>query len=294
MKPTLVVHCGADDEENPFLQEKEKVFKQVLAVGKEMLQKTDDSLDAVVTAIKILEDSGYTDAGCGSFIQLDGTVRMDASLMGSDLRAGAVVQIEWTQNPIAAARILFESDLHVILSGKQATQFADKMGLPRFTKTSQFANDMYKTYRAKIKDPYDYQEVSHAFLNDLIEKKTGTVGAVAINSEGYIVAGTSTGGLRSGYPGRVGDSAIIGAGTYANERAGISVTGVGEKVIKLTLAKTVYNSITRGMAPQAACELGVQELAQAHAVGGIVAVDREGRYGAAFNTKTMIWGAATV
>ena len=285
--PRILVHCGADAK--TFVSEKKEVCNAAVTAGLDALRKTDDAVSAVEAAIRKLESSKYMDAGVGSHLQLDGKIRMDAGIMTSDFRAGGVLQIEGVRHPIVVARKLLDLGFHLYLSGEHATQFARRMGVPEYESPSKENVELYKQFRKRIKDPYDYNEIAQTLADDLVHRKD-TVGAMVIDSKGIIVAGSSTGGLRSGFPGRIGDSALIGSGIYAHSRAAVVATGTGEAIIRLTASQDVYDAIAAGIEPQKACEQMVEKLTQLKAVGGILAMTKTGKIGMAYNSEMLLYG----
>jgi beta-aspartyl-peptidase (threonine type) len=245
----LLIHGGCGSTPPSLVQL--KTIEAALDRGEGLLKKGASALDAVEAAVVVLEKSGRFNAGRGSKRQMDGIARMDASVMnGNDLSAGAVAAMEGILTPIRAARVVMEQTPHLLLVGKAAERLARLFRLP-----------LLPPSLAGPKPPS--QDLSFGKWEALFEKlqgalekeeaKLGTVGAVAGDYEGNVAAGTSTGGIRLMLPGRVGDSPLIGAGTYADNRAGaVSMTGIGEAIIRAGLAKEITLAMEGGAAPEAA------------------------------------------
>ncbi len=259
-------------------------------------------MDAVEAAIVVLEDDATFDAGIGSHLNRDGRVQLDAIMMdGATLKAGAVAAVERVRNPIRLARCVLEASEHMMLVGAGAEQFALEQGLSLSSPGELVLEREQAAWR-------QCRESNHA-AEFHFSHKHGTVGAVAMDSQSRIVAGTSTGGTCCKFPGRVGDSPLIGCGCYADaEAGGVSCTGWGEAIMKIVMAKTAADLLRgspvgaplssraegRHRAPlyaQAAAEACVKLLAdRAHGTGGLILLDRAGRPGFAFNTPRMAFG----
>lgn len=246
-------------------------------VGHRILASGGSALDAVQAAVASLEDDPAFNAGTGSCLNSDGEVEMDACLMdGSDLRAGAVASIRGVKNPIHVARLVMETR-HVLLAGPGAERFARERGIPPFP-SSELVTERALTRWRKERD----EGWTH---------KPGTVGAVAVDASGHVAAATSTGGISFKLPGRVGDSPIPGAGTYADDLSGaVSATGQGEAIVRVVLGKWVCDRIAAGDHPQAAAESGLAQLARVRGEGGLIVVDGRGRFGVACNAQRMSRG----
>ena len=243
--------------------------------GLSILERGGSSLDAVEKVINILEDCPLFNAGKGACYTYDGKISLDASIMdGSNLMAGAVAGVSDIRNPITAARRVMTRSPHVMLSGKGASEFAVSQGL-------QMADSAY-FYTER-------QWTAHLRGLDKV-KKMGTVGCVALDKNGNIAAGTSTGGMTNKRWGRIGDSPVIGAGTYAdNKSCGVSCTGTGEYFIRLSVARDMSALIEyKGMNIQAAADLVIQKkVAGLGGSGGLVSLDKDGNPGISFNTAGM-------
>ncbi len=275
--PILLVHGGAG-----YKRPKKKslsVIAESLARGYAVLLNNGSAIDAVVIAIRVLEDSGIFNAGLGGVLQLDGVQRLDASVMeGKELKAGAVAGLEGFRNPIDAARRVMETG-HVMLTDIGAGRIA--RGLPRLPKPS-------KESRAKLKRLVEKEPA----ILDLYRKHFSTVGAVALDGKGNLAAGTSTGGTYAMLPGRVGDSPIIGAGTYAENVAGaVSCTGAGEYIMRRALAKELC-MLMSDVAPVSAASKALKGILKIGGQAGLIALDRQGRFTLAHTTEYMAGGYA--
>jgi len=214
---------------------------------------------------------------------------MDASVMTSDLRAGCVINIEDVAHPVSVARKVMENTQHVILSGRLATEFAHSEGFHRFDPRTREKVEAWLDIMDQFKKKTTHEQIFHVdqYLKEG-KHNLGTVGCVAADTAGSIAAGTSTGGRRMNVPGRVGDSGIIGAGTYCCPHGGVSCTGVGEKILALSLAKEVANYLRFTDATvQEAVDHGIAELSSVNGDGGLICIDGDGNIGWGFNTHGM-------
>ncbi|WP_297090947.1 isoaspartyl peptidase/L-asparaginase family protein [Thermococcus sp.] len=287
----IIVHGGAGTirKEERIPKVIEGVREAVLAGWREL--KRGSALDAVEEAVKVLEDNPLFNAGTGSVLTLDGKVEMDAAIMrGKTLEAGAVAGIWGVKNPISVARKVMEKTDHVLLNGEGAVRFARLMGFEEYDPVTDERLRQWEELRKKL---LETGETKHwKKLNELIkeypEVLRSTVGAVAFDGE-EVVAGTSTGGVFLKMFGRVGDTPIIGGGTYANEVAGASCTGLGEVAIKLALAKSATDFVRLGMGAQAASDAAINLATRyfGRDTMGIIMVDARGNVGFAKNTKHM-------
>ncbi|WP_048148201.1 isoaspartyl peptidase/L-asparaginase family protein [Palaeococcus ferrophilus] len=287
----IIVHGGAGTIRNEDRIPKvlEGVREAVLAGWREL--KGGSALDAVEEAVKSLEDNPIFNAGTGSVLTLDGKVEMDAAIMrGKTLEAGAVAGIWGVKNPISVARKVMEKTDHVLLGGEGAVKFARLLGFEEYNPITDERLKQWEELRKKL---LEKGESGHwKKLNELIkeypEVLRSTVGAVAFDGE-EVVAGTSTGGVFLKMFGRIGDTPLIGAGTYANEFAGASATGIGEVMIRLVLAKTASDFVRFGLDAQRASEAAISLVTSRFGenVAGIIMIDRNGNVGFAKNTKHM-------
>ena len=289
----MVIHGGAGTilREN-MSAEKEKAYRdkltEALLAGYEVLNKGGSSIDAVVSAIALMEDSDLFNAGKGAVFTNAGTNEMDASLMdGNSMNAGCVGGVRKVKNPIKAARAVLENSPHVLLTGKGADIFASEQGIEMVDTSYFFTKRRWDSMqKAKAK-------AQTGFIDPESEHKFGTVGAVALDKNGNIAAGTSTGGMTNKRYGRLGDSPIIGAGTYAkNATCGVSSTGHGEFFIRYAVAHDIsasmeYKSVSL---EKAADEIINQKLKNAGGSGGVVALDKNGNIAMPHNTPGMYRG----
>ncbi|KUH32248.1 asparaginase [Thermococcus celericrescens] len=287
----IIVHGGAGTirKEERIPKVIEGVREAVLAGWREL--KRGSALDAVEEAVKALEDNPLFNAGTGSVLTLDGKVEMDAAIMrGKTFDAGAVAGIWGVKNPISVARKVMEKTDHVLLNGEGAVKFARLMGFEEYNPMTDERLKQWEELRKKLVESGETRHWKK--LNELIkeypEVLRSTVGAVAFDGE-EVVAGTSTGGVFLKMFGRVGDTPIIGGGTYANEVAGASCTGLGEVAIKLALAKSATDFVRLGMDAQSASEAAISLATKYFGADtmGIIMVDARGNVGFAKNTKHM-------
>jgi L-asparaginase / beta-aspartyl-peptidase len=288
VKPKIIVHGGARNREADEGNRKQDVITACEEAYEVLRRK--NSVDAVELAIQRLEASKYLNAGVGSYLQLDGRVRMDASIMKDDLTAGAVIGIEDVEHPIAVARKVMETTQHVALAGPLASEFARSEGFPKYDPRTRQKVEIWFDIIEQLRNKTTYEQIFHVDRQLLNENESlGTVGCVAMDSSGRLAAGTSTGGLKLNVPGRVGDTPIIGSGTYCSKYGGISCTGVGEKIMVVCLAKETSNYIQYNPNKNAmdAARYGISLLDGINGRGGLICIDHRGRIGHAFNTQAM-------
>ena len=298
MKPSLIIHGGAWNIPDEAVEDCRAGIRRALEAGWKILSGGGPAMDAVEAAIVILEDDPTFDAGIGSHLNRDGRVQLDAIVMdGTTLKAGAVAAVERVRNPIRLARCVLEKSEHMMIVAEGAEKFAAENGIP-LCKPEDLILDRERTaWRRCLED-------SHAAEHH-VGHESGTVGAVALDTHGHLIAGTSTGGTCCKYPGRVGDSPLIGCGCYADgEAGGVSCTGHGEGIMKIVMAKMatdllhdqrVLVSHRKKRGPQslaqAVADACVRKLAhRAHTTGGLILLDHAGRPAAAFNTPRMAYG----
>lgn len=284
-KLALVLHGGAWDIPPGLLEPHRDGMHKAIAAGWKVLQKGGSAVDAVEATIIVLEDDETFNAGRGSFLNATGEVELDAGIMnGGTFRAGAVAGVQNVRNPITLARRIMEKSGHVLLIGLGASRFAreQKIGLCR-------QDDLIT-----VRELDRWRELQGEPQPRTSAKKkrqpSDTVGAVAIDKKGHIASGTSTGGTPNKHPGRVGDSPLIGAGTYAdNSIGGVSTSGWGEAMISVVMAKTVVDLMERhdGDPEKAAQEAMKILVRRADGYGGVIALNVRGDVGVAFNTPKM-------
>jgi len=288
----LVIHGGAGNVTRQRITPElegyyQAAMSRALKAGEEILKNGGSSLDAVIAAVVVLEDSPLFNAGRGAVFTIDGRNELDASIMdGSTARAGAVAGVTNIKNPIKAARLVMTNSPHVLLSGRGAEQFAFEHGLEIVDPSYFFDQRRWDQYREFLRTTSPLR--SH--LNS--EFPMGTVGAVALDMQGNLAAATSTGGMTGKMKGRIGDSPIIGAGTFANTQVAVSSTGHGEffkrNLIAYDIAaRMMYLGETVGQATNFNV---MEKLRNLGANGGVIAVDKDGNIAMPFNTTGMFRG----
>ena len=288
----LVMHGGAGTiTRQSMTAETEKQYREkleeALRTGHAILAKGGSSLDAVEASIRILEDSPLYNAGKGAVFTHDGRNELDASIMeGKNKRAGSVAGVTIIKNPISAARAVMEKSKHVMMAGKGAELFATSVGVEIVDPSYFWTERRWKELQRELQQEQQQQPAPAM-------KHFGTVGAVALDGSGNLAAGTSTGGVSNKRFGRVGDSPIIGAGTYAeNESVAVSCTGTGEFFIRWTVAHDIaalykYRGLT---VQQAGDEVIHHKLDPVGGDGGAIILDAKGNYAMPFNTEGMYRG----
>ena len=279
LKRAIIVHGGAwkipEAVEKPCLEGVDIAAK--LAMNN--LLNDNSALDAVEVAVRCMEDNLIFDAGVGSVLNAEGEIELDAAIMdGKSLNAGAVAAVRSIRNPISLARRVMEKSNHVFLVGEGANKFATLQGFEKFDGlVVKREIDRWKKLREEYKGTMKFSD------------KNGTVGAVAIDSDGNIAAATSTGGIPFKFPGRVGDSCLIGCGLYAdNQVGGVSATGYGESIIKIALSKVVCELLGNGLTAQKSAEEGVRRLERKiNGRGGVIVLVKKGNIGISYNTPKM-------
>ncbi len=300
----LVIHGGAGVIKRGSLSpEREKQYRdkmeEALMAGYKSLRAGKTSVDAVEIAIRVLEDSPLFNAGKGAVFTHDGKNSLDTSIMnGKTLAAGAAAGLEHVKNPITLARAIMEKSPHVLLSGEGAEEFAKEQKLDIVDAKYFFTQGRYDALQKILKEESDKakgEKVSSADIpfSELPENKFGTVGAVALDKNGDLAAGTSTGGMTNKRWGRIGDAPLIGAGTYADNRTcGVSATGWGEFFIRLGVARDISELMEYRALPvqNAADEVIQNKLTKLGGDGGVIAMDRFGNIGISFNSEGMYRG----
>lgn len=275
----LIAHGGAGGINYPH-RRRQGLIKAVRA-GYEILREGGSSLDAVERTAMIMEDITIFNAGTGSYLNLEGVVEMDASIMTSDMRFGAVGVIRDVRNPVAVARMVMEKTDHLLFCGENAVRFARLMGLPYHNPVTAEKKRIWKRKKQKRESTY-FKNVDKSI------ELYGTIGAVAIDRSGSIAVATSSGGINLRAPGRVGDTPVIGAGTYADPNGGVSTTGHGEEIMRNLLAYRVVQAMARQPAKVAAARV----LAYATKNGcrcGMIGISKRGEIFYLSNTKAMSW-----
>ncbi len=298
MQYAIAIHGGAGTITRASMTpERERAYRAKLAealeAGKAVLAGGGDALDAVEAAIVVMEDSPLFNAGKGAVFTADGRNELDASIMdGRTLNAGAVAAVTHVKNPIRLARQVMERSPHVLLAGEGAEVFAREIGIPLVPATYFWTERRWK----QLLRIQNRKKGAGLLLDHDADHKYGTVGAVALDSKGNLAAGTSTGGLTNKAWGRIGDSPIIGAGTYAsNASCAVSGTGQGEYFMRLTIAREVCALVEYRDLPlqQAADEVIQHKLKKLGGAGGVIALARDGTIAFSFNTQGMYRGWLT-
>lgn len=297
MQFTLAIHGGAGTID-PSAMTPEKKMKyeaglmKALEAGRKILEKGGSAIDAVSLAVVELENCPMFNAGKGAVFNNQGEHELDASIMeGENLMAGAITCVQGIINPVLLARAVMEKSEHVLLSGKGAEIFAKNQGL-EFADKDYFYDEFRFQQWQQIKGS-DQFHLDHSVQT---EKKFGTVGAVAMDKKGNLAAATSTGGMTNKKWGRIGDTPIIGAGTYANNATcAVSCTGHGELFIRSVVAYDISCLMEyKGMSLKAACEeVVLNKLVKIGGEGGLIAVDSKGHVELVFNSTGMYRGWAT-
>ena len=292
-RPVILAHGGAG--RRPITRTQAACLGEALATGYAVLEDGDSAVLAVERTISFLEASGLFNAGRGSRRQLDGVMRMDASIMdGAALKAGAVASIEEIVHPIAAARLVMEKTNHVLLVGPSATRFARYFHLERQLPTT--ASRLSRRTRP-VSGPAAQTKLLYRSMVKKVgaADRHGTVGAVALDQGGTVAAGASTGGIDSMLPGRVGDTPLIGCGVYADNRGGaVSMTGLGEGIIRLAMAKTICDRLVAGVSPATAAQQVLRQLvSRLQGAAGMLVLNLHGRFAICHVTPFMAaawWG----
>ncbi|MGA3264359.1 MAG: isoaspartyl peptidase/L-asparaginase [Terracidiphilus sp.] len=306
---TIVVHGGAGMiERSKLTPAGDAAYRasltQATEAGAKALDRGGSALDAVEAAIQVLEDDPLFNAGRGAVFTSEGRNELDAAIMdGSNLKAGAVAGVTRTRHPISLARAVMEKSPYVMMIGAGADAFAGRVGLEQVDPSFFFTESRWQALVKQLQKegrpapprpagaPPPGAAVPVAQIEELADTHLyGTVGVVALDRKGNIAAGTSTGGLQAKAPGRVGDSPIIGAGTYAsNASCAVSATGSGEYFIRLGVAREVCNLVAfKGMGLQQAADQVIhKELEALHGDGGVIAITPDGQTAVSFNTPGM-------
>ena len=284
IEPSIIVHGGAGNwiPESSRLDQAILACRKSAAAGQEVLAAGGSAVEAVERAVRILEDDPALDAGRGSYPNIRGQIEMDALIMdGFTLNLGAVAAVQRIKNPITLARLVMTDNEHNFLVGAGAEDFAESAGVTRCD-----LEDLI----------YHWPENPEEGLASTQRRDptSDTVGAAACDVYGNLAAATSTGGIRNKFPGRVGDSPLVGSGAYAdNSTAAVSATGDGESLMKIVISKQVCDFVANGLSTGQACADAIKILGdRVQGSGGVIAVDHHGGVGAAFNTEAMPHGVA--
>jgi L-asparaginase / beta-aspartyl-peptidase len=297
-KIVIAVHGGAGPDSD-FIKKHTKEYKRglkdAMAAGYKVLDEGGSAMDAVEAAVRSLEDNPLFNAGRGSSLNEKAEIEMDASIMnGKDMKSGAVSILKNVKNPVTLARAIMEKTKHIYLADMGALEFAQKIGLEVMPEAYFITDHAYEEYVKALKEASNSMQEAGEYQ---VKKKThGTVGAVAVDKEGNVAAATSTGGTENKVPGRVGDSALTGVGSYANNKTcAVSSTGDGEVLIKHVIAFHISSLMQyKGLTLKKACQyLMHQELKEEEGDMGIIAVDPKGNIAIEFNSERMHRGFKT-
>ncbi|MGP8217267.1 MAG: isoaspartyl peptidase/L-asparaginase family protein [Bacteroidia bacterium] len=284
---TLMTGTVSPEKEKEYLDK----LSEALQAGYNILSHDGSAVDAVEAAVRVMEDSPLFNAGKGSVFNCDGINEMDAAIMnGKNLKAGAIAEVHTIRNPVSCARAVMEKSKHVLLASAGAEKFAKECGLEIVDPSYFYDEERHKQWLLTKNDP-----VHNSWAGDVPPegvKKYGTVGAVALDSQGNIAAATSTGGINNKKFGRVGDSPIIGSGTYANNKTcAVSCTGEGEYFIRNVVAYDISALMEyKGLGLAQATAEALKKVALSGGAGGLVAIDAQGNISAPFNTSSMFRG----
>ncbi|MEA9585026.1 isoaspartyl peptidase/L-asparaginase [Xanthomonas campestris] len=294
--PMLVIHGGAGVEKSSLSPEEQaqarEAMQRALRAGHAVLTRGGSAVDAVAVTITVLEDAPQFNAGRGAVFTHDGKNELDAAIMdGASGKAGAIAGVHTVKNPILLARSVMDRSKHVMLVGDGAEQFAREWGIalvdPSYFRTEKRWQQLQKARKAEAGD-----RQAQAALDLETAKHFGTVGALALDRDGHLAAGTSTGGMTNKRYGRVGDAPIIGAGTYANTQCAVSGTGWGEFYIRAVAAYDICARMKYAVQSlqQAAEAVIDQQIPKAGGDGGAIALDAQGNAAFPFNTEGMYRG----
>jgi beta-aspartyl-peptidase (threonine type) len=286
--PVLVIHGGAWAIPDDLVEAHLQGVRKALAIGWRLLERGGSAMDAVESAIVSMEDDEAFDAGRGSFLTRDGRVQLDALIMdGKTLQAGGVGCVEHIRNPIRVARLVLEKSPHVYFVGEGAERFAREHGIELCSNEELvIEREVQRLKKAQPKSATSSQNppVGPEFGHD-------TVGAIALDIDGNLASGSSTGGTLNKAPGRVGDSSLIGCGCYAdNQSAAVSCTGWGEPIMRLVLGKWAADRVQAGYTPELVSSDAIKYLrARLNGHGGMILLNGNGRFGISHNTPRMAW-----
>jgi beta-aspartyl-peptidase (threonine type) len=270
---SIIVHGGAGKINPEEAPERVEICKIAASTGYKTLEKGGSAIEAVVKAVMVLEDHPLFNAGRGSTLNWEGKVEMDAAIMdGSNKKMGALAEVSHIKNPITLARAIMEGCKHTFLVGEGAEEFAREQSI-------EFAEEAY-FYTERTQKIWENRK------NNL---EHDTVGAIALDSTGRIVAGVSTGGTSYKHRGRVGDSPVVGSGFYANKLYGAVATGIGEDIMRTTLSVRVMFYVAKGLGLQEALDSTIKDLTDLPGEGGIIGIDNKGTIAFSKNTTGMLY-----
>ena len=284
-RPAIVVHGGCGDVPPDEEAPRQEACARAADAGFAVLGGGGTALEAACEAVHVLEDEPLLNAGTGSYLQADGVARLDASVMTGDGRAGAVAQVPGLKNPIRLARYLLEQDAHLMLAGEAALHLGLRLGHEPAVVATPAKIDYWRNHLDEASRGLDYARMAAAWKTE--NPRLGTVGCVAKDAQGQLCAATSTGGTGQCYPGRVGDSPIIGAGTYCTPKVGVSMTGVGERIMVLLSAKRLCDLVAEGRSVADGAQAVLQQIERLRSQAGLIALEASGRVVVLRNTRFM-------
>jgi beta-aspartyl-peptidase (threonine type) len=299
LKVKIVIHGGAGTIlKSTMSAELEKEYRdkltEAVTTGYDLLQKGKSSLDAVEAVIRIMEDSPLFNAGKGAVFTHEGTNELDASIMdGKNMKAGAVAGVKHIKNPISLARLVMEQSPHVMMAGEGAEAFALQHGIEmmptEYFRTERRWKQLQQTLEKERQQSDSLKQIKMNAVPFEKEEELGTVGCVALDEFGNLAAGTSTGGMTNKRYGRIGDSPIIGAGTYANNNTcAVSATGDGEYFIRSVVAHDISALMEySNLSVQAAAETVIAKVGKLGGTGGVICLDKNGNLALTFNSEGM-------
>ncbi len=294
MRPVIAVHVGAGTWKYLKVDDVINAISDALKAGIRAIASGGSAVDAVVKSVMVLEDSGLFNAGLGSVVDLAGGVSMDAGVMdGWSGSIGAVASVTYPKNPVLLARKVMELTDHVIIAGSGGDELARRLGLEKHPGPSQEVLKRFRELLRRAKEgKVRFRKSYELALRLGIVSTADTVGAVALDKEGRLAAAVSTGGVIMKFPGRVGDSAVPGAGFYASRSAAAVATGVGEVIIKSFLTLKAVSKVESGLSVMRAAEEAIEELSKVYGNdnAGLIIIDSEGNAWGAYNTRAMPWG----
>lgn len=281
--PLVLVHGGAGDIPDSGVRNKLDGVRRAAVEGHRVMERTGCVLEAVVAAVTVMEDLEGFNAGRGSVLTLDEKVEMEAQIMeGGNLGAGCVTLLRNVKNPIVVARSVMEKTPHTFLGGEGAETFAKQTG-------AEFAGDDYFKTSAAVSALERFKAAKSKAPR--VTEIGDTVGCVAVDFQGHTATATSTGGINGKYPGRIGDTPILGSGGYADDSlATVSTTGYGESIMRYNLAQRVLTGIAQGKSAQQASEESVRGMTdRVGNTAGVITLTPSGQVGVAFTSKRMAW-----
>lgn len=294
-KPIIIVHGGAGDWPSELHNQGLKGVRKAADRGFRILTNGGSALDAVEAAIVLLEDNPVFNAGRGSTLNLRGEIETDAAIMdGRTLRGAGVALLRDIKNPIKAARLVFEKTDHVLMAGPAARELAIANRLAKANLRVSSRMKAWKEGLRKLRSKkFLYlSRTNPETIQHFLAKSSDTVGALCLDGSGDLAAACSTGGVSLKLPGRIGDSAILGAGLYADNSSGAATaTGIGEQAMRLVISKSACDLMKRENAASAATKIIRHSTKQLGLGMGILTLDRNGRYGVAYNTRNLCWAA---